>query len=829
MSNLICGKCGQQLAALSSSGNLATICPACGAAITSSGTVLPVSNPGSSPENLTLASPPASNASPMATTPSVMARAMLDQTNPLGPSIPSASPLMSANPQSSLAGVVPLLQPPRNTDEIGWLLHFRVLRARGEGGMGLVLEAEDTHLNRRVALKLMRPHLAHDTSARERFLREARATAAVRSDHIVTIYEVGMVGEVPYLAMELLEGETLEAIIRRDAPLPPAKVLDYSLQMARGLATAHQRDLIHRDIKPSNLWFDSNSRRVKILDFGLARPMFDNSSMTVTGAVVGTPAYMAPEQADGEQVDGRADLFSLGCVMYELCTGRPPFTGNSAVAIMKAAAMQRHVPIEQLNPAIPSGLRSLIDRLLSKRPADRPNTAAMVVEELEAIGTLMSGVDLTRLQASGATPVVVSKPKMGVIGGIALGLLLAIGAGVIFVRSNRLVPIPDEPAEGASSGVTPIARGRGVTADSVILGMTAPFSGTGRELGRAMKLGLETHLAHQNAMGGIHGRKLKLIALDDGYEPTQAVTNLRTLLDTHQIFAMLGAVGTPTTAATLPIAQEAKLPFLGAFTGAPLLRKTPPDRLVFNFRASYEEETAAVVKYLLRTRGVKPSEIAVFAQNDSYGDAGFRGVMRMLREQGIAADKILRVGHERNSVDVKSAVDGIQARLDIRAVVMISTYRPAARFIARMRELKRELIFTNVSFVGGDALAEELREMDPKLGDGVIVTQVVPPIDSQATVVLKFREHLQRYFPNEHPNATSLEGYLTAAIFVEGMRRAGEELTPDRLVDALESIRDFDLGLGKPIAFSPSDHQGSHLVWGMVLDGKGNYQPLELD
>ncbi|HYV34996.1 MAG TPA: ABC transporter substrate-binding protein, partial [Gemmataceae bacterium] len=348
-------------------------------------------------------------------------------------------------------------------------------------------------------------------------------------------------------------------------------------------------------------------------------------------------------------------------------------------------------------------------------------------------------------------------------------------------------------------------------------------------------IGVDTYFGHINAEGGIAGRKLKLVPLDDGYEPAKALANMHELHDKHKAFAIIGNVGTPTTEKTLPFALDKQLIFFGAFTGAPLLRKDPPDKYVFNFRASYEEETAAMFSYLVDIKKIKPQQIAVFAQQDGYGDAGFRGVAKTMRKHGGDPDKILRVGHERNKTDVNDAVQKIAASPDIVAVIMVSTYRPASLFIQKVKDARaakgaaKDLIFANVSFVGSNPLADELSQMGPKYAEGVIVTQVVPHINSQAAAVSKYRDLLAKYHPNAKPNFVSLEGYLDAVVFVEGLKRVNGKLTSDSLVAALESINNLDLGIGAPIHFGPSEHQASHKVWGTILDSAGKYQVLELD
>jgi branched-chain amino acid transport system substrate-binding protein len=346
-----------------------------------------------------------------------------------------------------------------------------------------------------------------------------------------------------------------------------------------------------------------------------------------------------------------------------------------------------------------------------------------------------------------------------------------------------------------------------------------------------MQLGIETYFKHVNEhAGGIHGRKLKLLALDDGYDPARSLVTMKEMINQRPVFAFVGNVGTPTAEAALPLALEHKRVFFGAFTGAGVLRRDPPDRYVFNYRASYAEETAAIVQHLLTVRGVRPDEIAVFAQQDAYGDAGFSGVAKALRKVGFDAKRIVRVGYARNSMDLDAAVSDLLAHKDqIKAVVMVPTYRQAAAFIKPVRDQGMNPIFTSVSFVDSDALAEALREIGPQYANGVIVTQVVPYFGSGATGVLEYRERLARYFPEAQPGFVSLEGYLMARVLCSGLEKAGPDLTADKLVDALETIQGLDFGIGTKMSFGPSEHQASHKVWAVTLDGQGQFRNLELD
>jgi branched-chain amino acid transport system substrate-binding protein len=395
-------------------------------------------------------------------------------------------------------------------------------------------------------------------------------------------------------------------------------------------------------------------------------------------------------------------------------------------------------------------------------------------------------------------------------------------------------PAPVAPAPVVS---IPGPTIQGVTAMEIRFGMAAPFSGPAKELGRQMRLGIDTAFQIANDAGGIAGRKLKLITADDGYEPGRTGDAMKQLYEKDLVFGFIGNVGTPTTVVALPYAMSHRALFFGAFTGAPLLRSDPPDRYVFNYRASYAEETYATVHYLVKIRHLKPEQIAVFAQQDGYGDAGFEGVaaaMRALSSNGDAG-AIPRFGYQRNTDDVEAAIVQLQQyqRLhnpaQIKAVVMVATAKAAAKFIDRSRDRVPGLVYTNVSFVGSTALARELLALGPKVAAGVIVTQVVPPVDSYSSVVLNYKAALEKYFPGETPDYVSFEGYLDANVLIEGLRRTGAQLDTEKLVIALETIKDFDLGVGAKIGFSSGEHQALHKVWGTQLDETGHYKPIGLE
>ena len=276
------------------------------------------------------------------------------------------------------------LLPPTDPAYLGRLAHFDVMRVLGRGGMGIVLEAFDSRLQRNVALKVLDPEVAHDETARQRFCREARAAASIAHENVVAVHQVEHAAEdgLPYLVMQLIAGETLEQRLTREKQLPLKEVVRIGLQTARGLAAAHAQGLTHRDIKPGNILLEPPTDRVKLTDFGLAH-IADDVKLTRTGFVTGTPLYMAPEQALGESGDARSDLFSLGAILYEMCAGQPPFQGNSALAILRQITETRQRPLREVNPEIPEWLAEMVDELLAKKPEDRYQSATDLVEVLE--------------------------------------------------------------------------------------------------------------------------------------------------------------------------------------------------------------------------------------------------------------------------------------------------------------------------------------------------------------------------------------------------------------------------------------------------------------
>src|SRR6516225_244625 len=624
---------------------------------------------------------------------------------------------------------------------------YQVTSVLGRGAMGVVLRAHDPLIERDIAIKVLGDNLAADATALARFVAEAKSAGKINHANVVAIYEVCQQQAMTYLVLEYVAGGSLEDRLTERRVLSVLEATKALIDACKGVGAAHAAGLIHRDIKPAN-FMRAVDGSIKVADFGLAKSVNRSShGFTQMGMVVGTPFYMSPEQCEAKPLDPRSDIYSLGATYYHLLTGKSPYHDSDGVSQLMYAHCHGPIPDPRsLDQTIPEACARIIARAMAKGPVDRYQSTADMCADLHAVLAALSGptrIDLpsdsatvaarsaTRASAAASQQIVFSSRRWllvlaagVVIAGVALAAWLAWGGKGQLSDSKAVATAPAAPAD--THALT--ATAPGVTATEITLGMSAPFSGPAKELGRDMQTGIDTYLSHINeTRGGIHGRKVKLLALDDGYDPKRCAETMNDMIRKRPVFAFIGNVGTPTAEVSVPMILEHKRALFGAFTGAGLLRRDPPDRYVFNYRPSYAEETAAIVKYLLTVRKVLPEQMAVFAQQDGYGDAGFNGVAKALRKGGFDTDRILRVGYQRNAIDIEEAARTLLKHKDrIKAVVMVPTYAPAAAFIKRLRDAGMNPIFTSVSFVGSGALAEELKNIAPQFAKSIIITQVVP-------------------------------------------------------------------------------------------------------
>jgi ABC-type branched-subunit amino acid transport system substrate-binding protein len=351
----------------------------------------------------------------------------------------------------------------------------------------------------------------------------------------------------------------------------------------------------------------------------------------------------------------------------------------------------------------------------------------------------------------------------------------------------------------------------GVTPGTIVLGQSVALTGPAAELGIQMRNGTKVYFDHVNATGGVHGRKIELITLDDQYEGKITAPNTRKLIEEHRVFALVSYVGTPTSSVAIPIFTAAKVPFFGAFTGAELLRD-PFNRYIFNVRASYYDETEKIVEQVVSTGG---KNIAVFYQDDNYGLAGLTGVERAMARRNM---KISAKGTvERNTIKVEDAVKAINA-VKPDAVVMVSAYTSCGEFIRQMKKAGSAGQFYNVSFVGSKALADNLG----KDGVGVAISQVVPfPWGASVPVVKEYQQLMTKANLKDF-NFSALEGFIVAKVFVEGLKRTGKDLTRERFIAALEKMQDVDIG-GFYVSFSPKNHNASKFVDLTIIGRDGRF------
>ena len=411
--------------------------------------------------------------------------------------------------------------------------------------------------------------------------------------------------------------------------------------------------------------------------------------------------------------------------------------------------------------------------------------------------------------------------------GPILALLIALSLAGCFLESPDGSGIEGHAARPTVS--TPSTTGKalaarpGVSDTTILFGQSAAFSGPAQELGRNMRLGIEAAFHEVNQRGGVHGRRLLLSYKDDGYEPQAAIDNTKDLIRKGNIFALIGAVGTPTSRSAAPVAADAGVPYIAPFTGAGLLREAgflEKEQLekIINLRASYKQETEEMVARLTTDLGIK--RIAVMYQDDSYGRAGYVGVIEALKRRGMEP---VSIGwYPRNTTAVKIGLLDLSGGSP-EAVIVIGAYQPVASLVSWARYTGMKPVFMTVSFVGSNALAEQLGPG----GAGVVVTQVVPfPTGDALPVVSKYRRALAEYEPGAEPGFVSLEGYLAGRLAIFGLEKCGGCVDRKCFLEVLQNSADFDID-GFPLGYGEDDNQGSDAVFLTIIGEDGGYRPVE--
>jgi urea transport system substrate-binding protein len=424
------------------------------------------------------------------------------------------------------------------------IAHYRILKLLGRGGMGAVYEAEDTDLHRVVALKVILPEFAASPAARERFLREARACAGLRNDHVVTIYQVGQDRDVPFLAMELLQGESLNERITRAGPLPWPEAVRIGREVCDGLAAAHAQGLIHRDVKPANIWLEAPAGRVKLLDFGLARAAGSRTDLTQTGKVVGSPEYMSPEQAQGDVLDPRTDLFSLGAVLYMMCTGRMPFQGDSVMAVLYALGTRTPKPVRDLKPDVPPALAALVDRLLEKEREKRPGSALEVRRALDAVESGSSGQTASEAKSSTWTVPVAPAPRRRRPWLVAAAVA-ALVAGAAALAWSAFGPKGGGGQQAVAPSGPPVKVG-------VLHSRTGTMAISEKPVIDAALLAVE----EVNAAGGVLGRPVEAVVADGQSDEAEFARQAERLITDDGVRTVFGCWTSASRKAVVPVVER---------------------------------------------------------------------------------------------------------------------------------------------------------------------------------------------------------------------------------------------------------------------------------
>lgn len=391
-------------------------------------------------------------------------------------------------------------------------------------------------------------------------------------------------------------------------------------------------------------------------------------------------------------------------------------------------------------------------------------------------------------------------------------LVVAAATAHAQVTDDNTTTSTEASTNTANSPSVPV---HGIYDDRIVFGQSCALEGLNQASGMGMRLGLLAAFKEVNDQGGVHGRRIELKTLDDGYEPEKTIENTLQLIEVEDVFSLIGAVGTPTSRAAVPLAEAHRVPYVGPQTGAAFLRENNP--YVVNLRASYAQETEEMVAFLTQEGGTE--RIAILYQDDSFGRAGYNGAKAAMERRGL---RLLAAGvYRRNSLDVREAV------LDIResnpdAIIMIGSYQPSAEFIKWSRKIGMDVLFINISFVNSNALAEALGDE----GGGVMVSQVVPlPTGNMPVIANSYREALREIDPEARPQFISFEGYLVGRLAIRGLEAAGRDLSRPKFLRAIRSMDNLEIG-GFRLNYV-DDNQGSDQVFMTVLANDGSYRAVE--
>jgi urea transport system substrate-binding protein len=719
------------------------------------------------------------------------------------------------------------LSPPIDPGELGWLAHYRIWRVLGSGGMGIVFEAEDTHLHRSVALKVMRKELAEKAVTRERFLQEARAIAALNSDYIVTVYQVGVANDVPYLAMQFLRGESLQDRLERKGRLPLGDALTIAKQTASGLADAQAIGLVHRDIKPANLWLESDGpgdafKRVRILDFGLAR-RDEDTRLTATGVVVGTPHFMAPEQAGGKTVDGRADLFSLGGVIYTMLTGELAFDGDSVMSVLMALATRDVPPLAERCPDIPVELSALVTRLLARDPRDRPHSAAAVVAELEAIQAQLpnpglvpkiadprTGLTAANTATGGQTSA--SGPKIKALGSTEQAALSPTVVDAASLHSRRswlggLLVGAGCVAIGLGGFAYYLRKDRGpntippqtISKDPIVVGILHSQSGTMALSESPLIDACVLAVEEINAAGGVLGRPLKHIIRDGASEPETFAKWAEKLLAEDHAAAIFGCWTSAARRTVKPIIerQDSLLFYPVQYEG---LEQSP--RIVY-LGSTPNQQLFPAVDFLIDQLGKR--KLLLVGSDYIYPRAADEILRDYVKQRG-GADVVGAVFVTLGEKNVSTILDAIR-RTQPDAIVNVLNGSTNVYFFNGLRDAG--LTSDRLPTISLSISENMLRTLDvSKMSNDYLAASYFQSVENP--VGLEFTRKLQTRFDNNRPVTDAMaSAYSAVHLWAKAAQAAGHADAHKVLTTLSQQVVDSPFGT---IRVDPKNHHVAQTV-----------------
>ncbi|VTR94265.1 urea-binding protein : Urea/short-chain amide ABC transporter, periplasmic urea/short-chain amide-binding protein OS=Rhodopirellula sallentina SM41 GN=RSSM_05980 PE=4 SV=1: Pkinase: Peripla_BP_5 [Gemmata massiliana] len=699
------------------------------------------------------------------------------------------------------------IEPRQVAGELGRFGNYRVIRLLGSGGMGLVFEAEEVALGRPVALKVLKPELAADPESRERFLREARAAAEIPSDHVVTVLSVGEAGGLPFLAMPLLFGETLQARIERPTLVDLRTALIIARDTAAGLVAAHIRGLIHRDIKPANIWIETSGpggtfKRARIFDFGLARRLHHETSLTSTGFIVGTPNYMSPEQAAGHEVDARADLFSLGCVMYVMLTGELPFRGKSALAVMSALANKAPDPIVAKNPTVPPAVDALVLRLLEKKPEDRVQSAAEVVAELDdAIASLSGSAPVLLLSPAKVRPVgadtlapgksdtllgtpVAYEPhterihrRRAIFVCSGLAVIVALSAFIGW-RAMQNQPVQAAPVEPIVVGVLHSQSGTMAVSENPVIDATL--------------LAIE----EINAAGGVLGRPLKPVVVDGKSDPDEFARQAERLLTEERVAVIFGCWTSASRKAVRPVFERnAGLLFYPVqYEG---LEESP--RIVYLGPAPNQQLIPAV-DFVIDT--LKKKRIALVGSDYVFPRPAHAIIRDRVAERKAAGVDVEVVAEAFIPLGSPLVINAIARVRNANADVVINTINGTtnAAFFRELRDPKQGV--PNITSLSVSITENEVRGLDPRaMTDDYLVASYFQTVDRPESRA--FVQRIRAKYGSDRSASDMMAAAYSGVYLWAKAATAARGVDPSAVANAVRGL-EFD-GPGARIKIDPEN------------------------